>query len=302
NTAFPRSTSITIHYFVPAESLRADTYSFIAYDQQTGAQIGSAIRNSEGSGVETNTFFPIRSTPNLIMVTLNTHVAGEIVFTDTLRGVSGQRLGFLVVDDHVQLVQGSAESSTVDVLANDRQLSNSQRLADVSPLARLDNATNTIVNDGGLDVSVNGLQQVVVSAKSALPGQYRVVIETSLAGQTPQRQFLYVEYLDPETVPPTVNNDSYIGFAGEEVRMPVLDNDSSNTGGNLTIASFTQPGGATVTQRGDILVLTGQSTGTYSFSYTAQDGFGNQASAQVIVRLIRRNDPPPAPPAPPIPM
>ncbi|MDH5638533.1 MAG: Ig-like domain-containing protein [Nitrospinota bacterium] len=289
NSASNSGGSVSVSWIVPDGLEFASEYIIRVFNQESSIQVGHITLGAPPTHDPQTTPVSISGAPKLLTIVLETVKGSDVVFTDTLKGVGGDAPGFIVVDDHAQLVQGSLERTTVDVLANDYEIpAETARNA----WARLANASISIITSIGLNASVTGGQQVEVNAQGAEPGQYTVVIETTVPGADPQRQYLYVDYLAQGKVPPTLNDDSFTGFAGEAVPLPVLDNDSSAGGGPLTIASFTQPGGdATVTQVGQELQITGP-VGEYNFSYTAADEFGNTASARVYVRLLKR---PPTP-------
>jgi len=281
--------SVSVSWIVPEGLEIADEYLIVVRDGDplilTGNVLGSLHVAPPSTHQPQTSIIPLSGGKELLWISLSTIKDRSNVFIDILKGVEGDTPGFILVDDYAQLVQGSRERTTVDVLANDYIMHSGTARGGAN---RLDNANLTIIGANRLNATVTSGQQVEVDASRVEPGQYIVAIETTVAGADSQRQYLYVDFLKQQRVPPTLNDDSFTGFAGEAVPLPVLDNDSAHLGGPLTIASFTQPGGdATVTQVGQELQITGP-VGEYNFSYTAEDEFGNTASARVYVRLIRR--------------
>ena len=88
---------------------------------------------------------------------------------------------------------------------------------------------------------------------------------------------------------PVANPDSVTTLSGIAVQIPVLLNDSDPDGDTLTIQSFTQGVGGTVTlgPTADQLTYTPFASGSFtdSFTYTISDGHGGLATASVIVTV-----------------
>ncbi len=92
--------------------------------------------------------------------------------------------------------------------------------------------------------------------------------------------------------PPIAVADSATTIAGKSVRILVLANDSDPEGYVLTIAQVTQGAHGTVTRSSDLKSVTytpaAGFVGGDSFSYTASDGYGGTAQAQVTVTVTNR--------------
>ncbi len=86
---------------------------------------------------------------------------------------------------------------------------------------------------------------------------------------------------------PTVKDDSASTTMDTPVTVDVLANDSDPDGGTLVIGGFTQPSHGTVALSGDKLVYTPASgyTGEDQFTYTADDGQGNQVTGTVYIMV-----------------
>jgi hypothetical protein len=92
----------------------------------------------------------------------------------------------------------------------------------------------------------------------------------------------------PANVPPVAVPDAYtIPAAVSSLVLPVLANDSDPDGDPLTIIGVTQPpvsgGTVAITDFGQTLTFTRQTTLPVTFNYTISDGRGGTASAQVTV-------------------
>ena len=96
--------------------------------------------------------------------------------------------------------------------------------------------------------------------------------------------------------PPTITDDHTVTDVYTPVQIHVLDNDIPNDCNNeVYLVSFDERGvrGGVIAQIGDDILLytpTGFITGNDSFTYTAQDGSGNQGVGNVVVLISR---PPP---------
>ncbi|MDH4183881.1 MAG: Ig-like domain-containing protein [Nitrospinota bacterium] len=296
NSASAGGGAAAVSWIVPEGIEFADSYRLTVLNQDPasgGSAIGSlAVSVPGGHGAQSSSV-AYTGSPSVLGITLDTIKGGKVVFTDTLMGVQGATQDFILVDDYVQLIKDVTDSATVDVLAND-QLTQPSATARIK-WARLDGAAVSIVNDGGMNASVTGDGLVSVNGvgKTA-PRQYVIALETTMAGANPQRQYLFVDYIAVDQTPPTINDDSFSGYANENVGLDVLANDSAADGGPLTIVSFTQPGGATVTSSGSALTINGPA-GSHYFGYNAADSHGNKGSASVSVQLTNRPDSQPAP-------
>jgi hypothetical protein len=93
----------------------------------------------------------------------------------------------------------------------------------------------------------------------------------------------------PVNDPPVAVNDSFTGFAGQTVTLPVLANDLDVDGPAdiVAVTNLTQPVGATVTAAGGAVSFLAATAGTYTFTYRAQDAAGaisaNSATVTVVV-------------------
>ena len=94
---------------------------------------------------------------------------------------------------------------------------------------------------------------------------------------------------------PQAGNDQYtVDTDSTDNALDVLANDSDADGDSLTIVSVTQPANGQASASGGQVLYTPNSgfTGTDSFSYTVEDGFGGEASATVTVTVQSPNQPP----------
>ena len=190
---------------------------------------------------------------------------------------------FVAVDDYVQMVRGVITSVPISPTANDY-------IPDgISTKFTIDEAIARPVSDfGGLFaehkvVDAAGRQGIrLIMVQDVPAGQYSFTYKVTLPTFNPQYSTLVVDVIDPLTA----NDDTFAGSADLTVNLPVLNNDTTYDGGPLKIIGFSQPGGgATVASSGGALSIQGPA-GTYVFSYTIQDQYGNQASANVSVTLV----------------
>jgi outer membrane protein OmpA-like peptidoglycan-associated protein len=97
--------------------------------------------------------------------------------------------------------------------------------------------------------------------------------------------------------PPVANDNEFtVERDSSNNSLDVLANDSDPDGDPLTIVSVTQPANGQVSISGNVLLYTPAAgfVGTDNFSYTIDDGFGGQASANVTVNVLSPNQPPEA--------
>lgn len=98
-----------------------------------------------------------------------------------------------------------------------------------------------------------------------------------------------------ENEAPAASDDSFeVEIDSADNMLDVLANDSDADGDNLQITDVTAAGNGTVSIAGQSLVYTPATgfTGTDTFSYTVDDGFGGQATAQVSVVVSPVNSAP----------
>jgi len=95
---------------------------------------------------------------------------------------------------------------------------------------------------------------------------------------------------------PILGSDSYSTQEDNDITLTVLTNDIEVDGETLTITQVTNPGFGTVIQQGSTLVYTPAAnySGIDSFTYTAEDTSGNQATATITVNISSQNDAPQA--------
>ena len=87
---------------------------------------------------------------------------------------------------------------------------------------------------------------------------------------------------------PVANSDGLVILRNSTaVLIDVLNNDSDPESDNLTIADVSQPSNGTVVNNGTSLTYTPNTgyIGTDTFEYTVEDGFGDQATAQVTITI-----------------
>ena len=97
--------------------------------------------------------------------------------------------------------------------------------------------------------------------------------------------------------PPEANDNEFsVEQDSADNPFDVLANDSDPDGDPLTIVSVTTPGNGEAVISGDVILYTPAAgfSGTDTFSYTIDDGFGGQATATVTVTVERSNQPPEA--------
>jgi hypothetical protein len=93
---------------------------------------------------------------------------------------------------------------------------------------------------------------------------------------------------------PVANDDPASTTAGLAVQIPVLGNDIDLDGDVKTITSFTQGANGVVTQGADLeYTPTGSFTGSDSFTYTIDDGFGGVDTGTVTVNVVAGSNAPP---------
>ncbi len=95
--------------------------------------------------------------------------------------------------------------------------------------------------------------------------------------------------------PPVANDNQFtVEVDSVDNTLDVLANDSDPDGDPLSIVDATQPSNGQVEISGDVLLYTPSAgfTGTDNFSYTIDDGFGGQASANVTVLVEAPGAPP----------
>lgn len=93
-----------------------------------------------------------------------------------------------------------------------------------------------------------------------------------------------------EQTVPEAKNDAYGVRPGRNVTLPVLENDTDADGDLLTASAKTQPAGAVVApvRGGEALSIAvpKDASGSYAFSYTAEDGRGGRSDADVAVTVF----------------
>jgi hypothetical protein len=97
--------------------------------------------------------------------------------------------------------------------------------------------------------------------------------------------------------PPVANDNQFtVERDSSNNSLDVLANDSDPDGDPLTIVSVTQPANGQVSISGNVLLYTPAAgfVGSDTFSYTIDDGFGGQATANVTVNVVSPNQPPEA--------
>ncbi len=96
-------------------------------------------------------------------------------------------------------------------------------------------------------------------------------------------------------VDPIAADDNYEVESGSSDNvLPVLENDTDEDGNTLTISSTTLPTNGTVVINGDVILYTpaAEFIGADQFSYTINDGFGGEDTAEVTITIRQPNNPP----------
>jgi hypothetical protein len=103
--------------------------------------------------------------------------------------------------------------------------------------------------------------------------------------------------VNAENEPPSARDDEGETTQGDPVKIDVLRNDDDPDGDSLEITDVTQPDGGTVeiTDDGQIRFTPDPGfTGHTRFTYTIDDGNGGTDTAEVVINVQEKNDPPKA--------
>lgn len=206
--------------------------------------------------------------------------------------VSPPKAGAPVADADIGLLP-SGGSVLVDVLANDYD-----PLGGVLVLQAAD-----VPSDSGLVAQVVGHSLLRISAPAGLARQARLTYTVSNGAASAEGQITIVPIPPkPNPEPPIALDDRGIVRAGDIVTVPVLANDSSPDGLELTVdrrldqVSGRDLGRAFVSQN-TVRFKAGAKAGHVRLTYTVRDTRGNFASADVVltIRALDTQNSPPSP-------
>jgi len=198
-------------------------------------------------------------------------IPGEVEFENT---------GPAAVDDSYQVEQNSADNGFA-VLLNDSDPEGDE-LAVVS-VTDAAHGTVTFSADGVSytpDAGFHGVDQFSYTVEDGYGG-------TATAQVT-------VTILPPNDPPEAVDDQYTVEQDSSANLLDVLDNDSDPENGAIQLLSVTSPQHGTASINGSMISYTPNPayTGADSFSYTIEDEFGAQATAQVSITIETPNSPP----------
>ena len=232
---------------------------------------------------------------NVILYTPATDFAGNDSFTYT-------------IDDG----RGGQDTATVSVevvrtnqppVANDNQFEVEQD--------SVDNVFDVLANDSDPDGDPLTIVEVSQPANGEVTISGDVLLYTPAPGHVGSDSFTYtiddgfggqdtatVSVEVVRTNQPPVANDNQFEVERDSVDnvFDVLANDSDPDGDPLTIVEVSQPANGEAVISGDVILYTPAPgyVGADSFTYTIDDGFGGQDSAQVSIQVLGENQPPEA--------
>ena len=174
----------------------------------------------------------------------------------------------------------------INVLANDSD-------PDGDPLSLV--SVTTPLNGGTAVINGNGVTYTPPGGFSGID-RFSYTISDGRGGTA--SALVTINISAPANQPPVAVFDTFVLQASDTVLvLPVLVNDSDPDGDALTIISVTQPpvsgGTVAITDAGQTLTYSRQTTLPVTFSYTISDGQGHTATAQVTVSAAGAPNQPP---------
>ncbi|MDH4183879.1 MAG: Ig-like domain-containing protein [Nitrospinota bacterium] len=196
---------VSVSWSVPETSEFADTYRITVTEGQSGAALGSAEFGAPGNGGQVaNIGHPQTKT---LKIALDTILNGQVMFTDTMV-IQGAPLDFMAVDDYIEVDVSAVGGDVLDPLENDYELSSPGGAR--MNWARLDGASWTMLNDGGLSANdliihrvvtdYGGTAFIIRPGRSPIPGEYKMTLRVDKAGYNSQTEYVYVNVTGPQFV------------------------------------------------------------------------------------------------------
>ena len=143
--------------------------------------------------------------------------------------------------------------------------------------------------DSGVTVTVVDHSLLQISAASTVPANLTVEYTVTNGTSSATGKVAIVPVTQSQPQPPVVTNDTAVVRAGDVVTVPVLDNDSSPSGLNLSVDSQVslvgdELGTAWVSED-TLRFRAGDQPGRTSYAYTAKDDQGQTASGVLTVEV-----------------
>ena len=143
--------------------------------------------------------------------------------------------------------------------------------------------------DSGVTVTVVDHSLLQITAASTVPANLTVDYTVTNGTSSATGKISIVPVTQSQPQPPVVTNDTAVVRAGDVVTVPVLDNDSSPAGLNLSVDSQVslvgdELGTAWVSEN-TVRFRAGSQPGRTSYAYTAKDDQGQTASGIVTVEV-----------------
>ena len=143
--------------------------------------------------------------------------------------------------------------------------------------------------DSGVTVTVVDHSLLQISAASTVPANLTVEYTVTNGTSSATGKVAIVPVTQSQPQPPVVTNDTAVVRAGDVVTAPVLDNDSSPAGLNLSVDSQVslvgdELGTAWVSEN-TVRFRAGNQPGRTSYAYTAKDDQGQTASGVLTVEV-----------------
>lgn len=143
--------------------------------------------------------------------------------------------------------------------------------------------------DSGVTVTVVDHSLLQISAASTVPANLTVEYTVTNGTSSATGKVSIVPVTQSQPQPPVVTNDTAVVRAGDVVTVPVLDNDSSPAGLNLSVDSQVslvgdELGTAWVSEN-TVRFRAGNQPGRTSYAYTAKDDQGQTASGILTVEV-----------------
>ena len=186
-----------------------------------------------------------------------------------------------VANDNQFEVESNSTDNEFDVLANDSD-------PDGDPLTIVD-----VTQPANGEAVISGDVILYTPATDFVGGDsFTYTIDDGRGGQATATVSVEVVQVNQ----PPVANDNQFEVERDSVDnvFDVLANDFDPDGDPLTIIDLTQPSNGEAVISGDVILYTPNPgfSGSDSFTYTIDDGFGGQASAQVSIEVLDENRPP----------